>query len=390
GAPRRSQPETVMPEAPRPSRPATPSRSHGLYRPVHEGAYREQPVDQAPERDRRPGPAAPAATTTRNDRLDRGNGATVLRVRADAGDTFADDAWSSPEADPSVRQPLRRSTGTPVRDAFRPLDSPPEELDDDESELPDLGLQLETIEPLVTPVPVSPWSFTPVDVVSSEGMDDYRSRLFGASSAPRRPMPERQPGDDVVLGVPPRAELMADEKRSPLPLRDSPLRSANYRAPEPRRPQGDAPREPAARPVRQDQGQAFHAQGVAAHSLPYRDDARTTVIDAPDPAMFDIRDLLSSDDDLLDPGVSIAPDVPRACRTCRDFRPSESGERGFCANNWAFTHRQMVNADDLPCHSTIGCWWLPSDRIWMPEERTESETHRVDALLPDLRRQRSG
>lgn len=81
---------------------------------------------------------------------------------------------------------------------------------------------------------------------------------------------------------------------------------------------------------------------------------------------FDIRDFVEQDADLLDMSVQIAPDVPRACHTCRDFRPSESGERGWCTNDFAFAHRQMVNADDLPCQSSIGCWWLPGDGAWMP------------------------
>lgn len=85
-------------------------------------------------------------------------------------------------------------------------------------------------------------------------------------------------------------------------------------------------------------------------------------------AAFDIRDFVEQDEELLDMRVQIAPDVPRACQTCRNFRPSDSGERGWCTNDFAFTHRQMVNAEDLPCQSSIGCWWLPSDETWMPEE----------------------
>lgn len=83
---------------------------------------------------------------------------------------------------------------------------------------------------------------------------------------------------------------------------------------------------------------------------------------------FDIRNFVDQDDDLLDMRVQIAPDIPRACETCRNFRPSESGERGWCTNDFAFTHRQMVNASDMPCQSSIGCWWLPSDDTWMPAE----------------------
>jgi hypothetical protein len=57
--------------------------------------------------------------------------------------------------------------------------------------------------------------------------------------------------------------------------------------------------------------------------------------------------------------------IPRMCRTCRDFRPAESGERGWCTNKWAFSHRRMVDADELPCGTTIGGWWLPHDESWM-------------------------
>lgn len=85
-------------------------------------------------------------------------------------------------------------------------------------------------------------------------------------------------------------------------------------------------------------------------------------------AEFDIRDFVERDEELLDMRIQIAPDIPRACQTCRNFRPSESGERGWCTNDFAFTHRQMVNADDLPCQSSIGCWWLPGDESWMPKE----------------------
>jgi len=57
--------------------------------------------------------------------------------------------------------------------------------------------------------------------------------------------------------------------------------------------------------------------------------------------------------------------VPRMCATCRDFRPAENGERGWCTNKWAFSHRRMVDADELPCETSIGGWWLPHDDHWM-------------------------
>jgi hypothetical protein len=59
-------------------------------------------------------------------------------------------------------------------------------------------------------------------------------------------------------------------------------------------------------------------------------------------------------------------DLPRVCRACRDFRPGTDGQRGWCANAWAFTHRQLVREDDAaPCHSAIGDWWVPVDDVWL-------------------------
>jgi hypothetical protein len=69
--------------------------------------------------------------------------------------------------------------------------------------------------------------------------------------------------------------------------------------------------------------------------------------------------------DAGDRGV-LAPELPRICRTCRDFRPAEGGDRGWCANEWAFSHRRVVGAaDEVPCESTLGHWWLPVDEIWL-------------------------
>ena len=58
-------------------------------------------------------------------------------------------------------------------------------------------------------------------------------------------------------------------------------------------------------------------------------------------------------------------DLPHVCRACRDFRPAGEGQRGWCANRWAFTHRQLVQEDDIaPCYSSIGDWWAPVDDVW--------------------------
>jgi hypothetical protein len=83
-------------------------------------------------------------------------------------------------------------------------------------------------------------------------------------------------------------------------------------------------------------------------------------------AILDLRE-----DVVIEPAVedhvvsAAASSVPRMCRTCRDFRPAEAGDRGWCTNKWAFSHRRMVDADELPCETSIGRWWLPHDDVWL-------------------------
>ena len=61
-------------------------------------------------------------------------------------------------------------------------------------------------------------------------------------------------------------------------------------------------------------------------------------------------------------------EIPRCCRTCRDFRAAEAGGGGgWCTNRWAFRHRRMVDMDQLTCETTIGDWWLPSDEAWQDD-----------------------
>jgi hypothetical protein len=106
----------------------------------------------------------------------------------------------------------------------------------------------------------------------------------------------------------------------------------------------------------------------------------------------------------LSPVIEIAPDVPRMCRTCRDFRPADSGGRGWCTNKWAFSHRRMVDADELPCETSVGCWWLPHDDIWLATADVSAHgqptplvdhwlAHKIDPAAADAgaqrRRQRS-
>lgn len=98
-------------------------------------------------------------------------------------------------------------------------------------------------------------------------------------------------------------------------------------------------------------------------------------------------------DELIEspPNVPVAhgsiSQIPRCCATCRDFRPSEGGERGWCNNNYAFDHRQMVHKDDIACSSSIGDWWTPNDDWWL--QRADISHHgrptpRVDEYIQQV------
>lgn len=77
------------------------------------------------------------------------------------------------------------------------------------------------------------------------------------------------------------------------------------------------------------------------------------------------------------------PRVPRCCATCRDFRPVGEGSTGWCANPYAFDEKRMVESSGLACHSSIGCWWLPSDEVWLDKADTTHHS-RPTPLLDDL------
>lgn len=117
------------------------------------------------------------------------------------------------------------------------------------------------------------------------------------------------------------------------------------------------------------------------------------VFSAPAPRMPEIRVepavVVASPEPVNDSfSVSLAKEtalwtnVPRMCRTCRDFRPAESGERGWCNNKWAFNHRRMVDADERPCDSSVGCWWLPHDDVWLAS--SDISAHGQPTPLLDL------
>lgn len=78
--------------------------------------------------------------------------------------------------------------------------------------------------------------------------------------------------------------------------------------------------------------------------------------------------------------------MPQCCGTCRDFRPAEGGDRGWCNNPYAFDHRRMVRKNDLACRSTIGDWWIPSDDWWL-QQADYSHHGRPTPIVDDLLRQ---
>jgi hypothetical protein len=78
--------------------------------------------------------------------------------------------------------------------------------------------------------------------------------------------------------------------------------------------------------------------------------------------------------------------MQQCCGTCRDFRPAEGGDRGWCNNQYAFDHRRMVRRNDLACRSTIGDWWIPNDDWWM-QQADYSHHGRPTPIVDDLLRQ---
>lgn len=103
------------------------------------------------------------------------------------------------------------------------------------------------------------------------------------------------------------------------------------------------------------------------------DEAEPVRVESDGMAQLDVLDDLFETSSLcLDTGQQ---QVPRTCRSCRDFRPAENGERGWCNNNWAFHHRRMVDADDLPCETSFGSWWLPHDDSWLKKADISRHGH---------------
>lgn len=233
-------------------------------------------------------------------------------------------------------------------------------------------------ESIATPASESPVFDVPpmtetLDLHREEDLQAFRSRLFvndgheapGATgheaSAARNPISlarrERQPA--------PMPERRPREERATAPREE---RREVQREAQPVKPSGKIAEPPTAQRVRL--AEPPQDEWYAPEELP----------------QFDMKDLMEADEEWLDMTIEIAPTVTKACMTCRNYRPSEQPGRGWCTNNWAFTHRQMVNEGDIACKSTIGCWWLPADEeVWLDDFDVAADaTPRVDRLLAQL------
>jgi hypothetical protein len=177
------------------------------------------------------------------------------------------------------------------------------------------------------------------------GMDALRTALFG--NDPGRPLAESS-----YVSVESHApSVPAETRRQRYPEDQVVGEEPRRRSPRPER------RPPAGIPI------------FAQHQSPFDTD-------------FDIRDAILDENEDLDQYFEVASNVPKSCSTCRSFRPSEDGSRGWCMNDWATTHRQMVNAGDLACRSSIGDWWLAVDTSWIPPvDVIQPETPRTDRLV---------
>jgi hypothetical protein len=269
--------------------------------------------------------------------------------------------------------------GASDRPAFEELNVELPVRDESRAELPD-----HDIEPSAGPERVS------FDLAREDGMESFRDRLFAASSPADEPSVPDASTRIAAAAAPRERGPITMSRRQHRPI--TPAARERYRAErEPARPERREPVAETPRPTRQPGPQArAERMPQPRQSRIEPDELLSEPQDAwyePEPVPdFDVRNYIEPDTELLDMTIMIAPDVQRACATCRNYRPSEQAGRGWCTNSWAFTHRQMVNETDLACNSTIGCWWLPADEeVWLTDvEVAEEATPRVDRLVAHL------
>jgi hypothetical protein len=236
---------------------------------------------------------------------------------------------------------------------------------------PEGGERSRTVE---RPVMAEPHRFHPS--MASEGEAASVPVIRTRPAIPRPTGDRVQPTSAVVRTVPTVAEV-----------------SQAYRTatdPRPTPPAGPAIGQPRSRPRQAPAGPAGR-EGNHDRPTPVGDQT----IPEPQPSVLEPPTLLrpQEDDfgeyggwfDLQSVEPRLSPNLQRACETCRDFRPSENGERGWCTNRDAFTLRTVVNASDLPCISSFGCWWVPFDDIWLSEAAIRNHrnpTPLLDQLAP--------
>lgn len=246
-----------------------------------------------------------------------------------------DDTWEAEDDVAGTEEDIRTESGfeqeydhlvSQANDAY---------VNEDEPELTHVAWRDEDARP----------EYEPLNLAEERDMDAFRNRLFATATA-------------GTVRAADRSEGRAAAQRSPVSMSRGRTPDVQHR-------------------VR-------HAESIQPETL--LDDPSDAYYEPEMESGFDLRNLVGPDLELLDMTIEVAPGVPRNCATCRSYRVSEQGGRGWCTNTWAFTHRQMVNAEDLPCQSTIGCWWLPADNeVWLEDaELTYPETPRVDRLIAHL------
>lgn len=287
------------------------------------------------------------------------------RERKIAPELLEDEPFDEyPESDYVDSQLVARPPAPPAQPQY-------EDQDDQRESLTSIDLEIAAM-PEVAELPEY---FAPVEPVVQRNVEPFtQSASARAERSPAPSVPDRSYGrDDDDFAIPP-----------PLP---------EYRPSENQQTQAfEARRRPRIEPER-----------VEHRSLPHQ--TQQIVDEFGDQPLFAAQPLPAEADFEIDAQYArnesatyTSPRLERICQTCRDFRPAENGERGWCNNKWAFNHRRMVDADDLACRNSLGSWWTPKDESWRRDgdiSRHAQQTPRVDQWLLGSRedeadRRRSG
>ena len=251
-----------------------------------------------------------------------------------------------PPVDPTFTLPFRdRGEATPLRAGFG---------GDDPFDAPVVADRRGSFEPEEPSQPAQMSSSAMAGGTSPEdqarslpgpaGDDRERGRRWSRDRrATHREMPDVAPAPDASpqLAAPSASRPTSDESGTDWPVAVGPIVRAE--------PERDLSRDQELRPaITRDPalvGAAEEEVTIGEASLSFASSAEPALVDDP----------------------TYLPGVLRCCRTCRDFRPAEGGERGWCTNRWAFQHRRMVHDDEMPCWGAVGSWWVPHDDVWLDE-----------------------